>query len=43
MSIQREAFEPAPPSYAVMSDRRLVGPFEKAVATSTRRCNAKFR
>ncbi|KPL53208.1 hypothetical protein ABB55_14115 [Prosthecomicrobium hirschii] len=42
LSIQREANEPAPPSYAVMSVAGLIGPFEKAAATSTEAFAARF-
>ncbi len=42
MSIQREAIEPAPPSYPVMSVAGLCGPFTKSAKTSTELFNATF-
>lgn len=42
MSIQREAIEPAPPSYPVMSVAGLCGPFTKAAATSQNLFDATF-
>lgn len=42
LSIQREAVEPAPPSYAVMSVAGLIGPFDKAAATSAEAFAARF-